>query len=186
MSSPFALKTPCRFLQIPTFLRSQELLPNPFKQPHLCSQIFLRRSLQTAYLFSQKLYFFGSPLTTLLSALNTLSLDPFQEPFSCYQNSLSLNPFKQPLSRSQNSVSRFKTVASSLCKTFSPSFSMATSSIIFFFKTDPFLLSFFSFLIFYQSPHSAPLSSHSNGRNNNHLCSFPFFLFNIFFLITSL
>ena len=119
MSSPFALKTPCRFLQIPTFLRSQELLPNPFKQPHLCSQIFLRRSLQTAYLFSQKLYFFGSPLTTLLSALNPLSLDPFQEPFSCYQNSLSLNPFKQPLSRSQNSVSRFKTVASSLCKTLS-------------------------------------------------------------------
>ena len=81
MSSPFTLKTPCRSLQIVAFLRSQELLPNPFKQPHLCSQIFLRWFLQTASLCSQKLYFFLSPLTTLLFALNTLSLSiPFNSP----------------------------------------------------------------------------------------------------------
>ena len=49
------------------------------------------------------------------------------------------------------------------------------------FKNQPPSFFFFSFLISYQSLHSAPLSNHNNRRNNSHLCSFPFFLFNLFF-----
>ena len=49
----------------------------------------------------------------------------------------------------------------------------------FFFLIYLFII--YYFLIYYQSPHSTPLSNHGNGRNNNHLCSFPFFLLNLFF-----
>ena len=72
------------------------------------------------------------------------------------------------------------TVSWSLCE------AQLSAPPISFSKTHHFFLSFF-FSISSQSPHSATLSSHGNGRNNNHLCSFPFFLLIFFFFsITSL
>ena len=71
------------------------------------------------------------------------------------------------------------TVSWSLCE------AQLSAPPISFSKTHHFFLSFF-FSISSQSPHSATLSSHGNGRNNNHLCSFPFFLLIFFFFLNHL
>ena len=87
MSYPFALKTPCQSLQTTVFLRYQELIVNPFKQPPLCFQISLRRFLQTAFLCSQKL---SAPIpSNSLSPLSKLSFFRFPQTASLHSQKLS-------------------------------------------------------------------------------------------------